>query len=410
VKHYKYVIMGSGVAAGHGAQEFVQQNVGKGELAIVTADSVLPYDRPPLSKGFLSGEKSREDILLKDAAFYRENGILVKTRTPVVNVDLARRSLRCKPAGIIGYEKLLIATGSEVRRLNVPGANLKGLFYLRLLADSEAIHRQIKKGKRAVVIGSGFIGMEVASVLAKKGVETTLVFPQDRVWSKFFTPEMSSWFQSYFEKRGVKLLAGAKVKALLGKKIVHAVRLDSGRELPADLVVAGIGVVPAISLFEKTSLEIKDGIRVNEFLETSHSEVWAAGDVTNYPDKIFGKRRRLDHWDNAVEQGRCAVRNMISKPQPFIHVPYFFSDLFDLSYEFWGDTEHADNVIYRGKLDSGKFSVWWRKGERLVAAFIMGRPDEERELAPKWIMEQTKVNRTALEDEKRSLRSSMLKR
>jgi NADPH-dependent 2,4-dienoyl-CoA reductase/sulfur reductase-like enzyme len=325
-------------------------------------------------------------------------------------VDLTHRSLRFKPAGIIGYEKLLIATGSEVRRLNVPGANLKGLFYLRLLADSEAIHRQIKKGKRAVVIGSGFIGMEVASVLTKGGVETTLVFPQDRVWSKFFTPQLSSWFQSYFEKRGVKLLAGAKVTALLGKKSVHAVRLDSGRELPAEFVVAGIGVVPAISLFEKASLEIKDGIRVNEFLETSHSEVWAAGDVTNYPDKIFGKRRRLDHWDNAVEQGRCAVRNMMGKPQPFIHVPYFFSDLFDLSYEFWGDTEHADNVIYRGKLDSGKFSVWWRKGERLVAAFIMGRPDEERELAPKWIMEQTKVNRTALEDEKRSLRLSMLKR
>jgi NAD(P)H-nitrite reductase large subunit len=169
VKHYKYVIIGSGVAAGYAAQEFVQQNVGKGELAIVTADSVLPYDRPPLSKGFLSGEKSREDILLKDAAFYRENGILVKTRTSVVNVDLTRRSLRCKPPGTVGYEKLLIATGSEVRRLNVPGANLKGLFYLRLLADSEAIRKQIKKGKRAVVIGSGFIGMEVASVLAKGG-------------------------------------------------------------------------------------------------------------------------------------------------------------------------------------------------------------------------------------------------
>jgi NADPH-dependent 2,4-dienoyl-CoA reductase/sulfur reductase-like enzyme len=277
---------------------------------------------------------------------------------------------------------------------------------LRLLRDAQALRRQIKKGRRAVVIGSGFIGMEVASVLAKGGVETTLVFPQDRVWSKLFTPEMSAWFQRYFEKRGVKLLAGKKVAALLGNKTVRAVGLDSGEEVPADFVVAGIGVVPATKLFEKTSLGLKDGIRVNEFLETNHAGVWAAGDVSNYPDKVFEKRRRVEHWDNAVEQGRCAVRNMMGKPQPFIHVPYFFSDLFDLSYEFWGDADGADDVVYRGKMDSGKFSVWWFRKERLVAAFVMSRPDEERELAPKWIMERTKINRKALADAKRSLSSS----
>ena len=159
-----------------------------------------------------------------------------------------------------------------MRRLDLPGADLKGLYYLRLLRDAEALRRQIKKGKRAVVIGSGFIGLEVASVLAKGGVETTLVFPQDRVWSKLFTPEMSAWFQRYFEKRGVKLLARKRVAALLGNKTVRAVGLVSGEEVPADFVVAGIGVVPAIKLFEKTSLEIKDGIRVNEFLATNHPE------------------------------------------------------------------------------------------------------------------------------------------
>ena len=132
--------------------------------------------------------------------------------------------------------------------------------------------------------------------------------------------------------------------------------------------------------------------------------VWAAGDVSNYPDKkVFEKRRRLEHWDHAVEQGRCAVRNMMGKPQPFIHVPYFFSDLFDLSYEFWGDAEGPDDVVYRGKMDSGKFSVWWFRRERLVAAFVMSRPEEERELAPKWIIERTKINRKALRDSKRGL-------
>ncbi len=403
MKRYKYVIIGGGVAAGYAAQEFALQNVGADKVGTITADSSLPYDRPPLSKGFLAGTSSHEDILLKKANFYREQGIQVKTRTSVISLDLRRRILHCEPAGDIGFEKLLITTGSEVRRLDVPGADLKGLYYLRLLKDAQALRQQIKKGRRAVVIGSGFIGMEVASVLAKGGVETTLIFPQDRVWSKLFTPEMSAWFQRYFEKRGVKLLAEKRIAALLGNKTVRAVGLDSGEEVPADFVVAGIGVVPATRLFEKTSLELKDGIRVNEFLETNHPGVWAAGDVSNYPDKVFEKRRRLEHWDNAVEQGRCAVRNMMGKPQPFIHVPYFFSDLFDLSYEFWGDAEGADDVIYRGKMDSGKFSVWWFRKERLVAAFVMSRPDEERELAPKWIIERTKVNRKALKDAQRGL-------
>jgi len=406
MQHFKYVIIGGGVTAGYAAQEFAQQNAGAGKVAIITADSSLPYDRPPLSKSFLAGKSSHEDILLKKAIFYREQGMLVKTRTAVINLDLRRRILHCQAAGEIGFEKLLIATGSEVRRFDLPGADLKGLYYLRLLRDAQALRRQIKKGKRAVVIGSGFIGMEVASVLATGGVETTLIFPQDRVWSKLFTPEMSKWFQRYFEKRGIRLLAEKRVAALLGNKKVRAVGLASGEEVPADFVVAGIGIVPATKLFEKTSLELKDGIRVNEFLATNHPGVWAAGDVSNYPDKVFVKRRRLEHWDNAVEQGRCAVRNMMGKPQPFIHVPYFFSDLFDLSYEFWGDAEGADDVVYRGQMESGKFSVWWFRKERLVAAFVMNRPEEEREFAPKWIMERTKINRKLLKDGEHGLCSS----
>ena len=403
MKRYKYVILGSGVAAGFAAREFAQQQVEPGLVAIVTADSILPYDRPPLSKGFLAGECSPEDILIEKAAFYREHGIEVKTRTLVVNLDVSRRILHCQPAGRIGFEKLLIATGSEVRRLRLPGVHLKGLYYLRLLRDAQALRLRIKKGSRAVVIGSGFIGMEVASILAKGGVETTLVFPQDRVWSKLFTPEMSAWFQHYFERHGVRLLPGEKVAALLGNNSIRSVGLASGVEVPADFVVAGIGVVPATRLFEKTPLKIRDGIQVNGFLETNCPGIWAAGDVANYPDKVFRKRRRLDHWDNAVEQGRCAVRNMMGKPQPFVHVPFFFSDLFDLSYEFWGDAEGADDIVYRGGIASGKFSVWWFRGERLVAAFVMNRPEEERELAPKWIMERTRINRKALKDGNRCL-------
>jgi NADPH-dependent 2,4-dienoyl-CoA reductase/sulfur reductase-like enzyme len=404
MKRFKYVIIGGGVAAGYAAQEFAQQYGSAGQVLIVTADSSLPYDRPPLSKAFLAGESSVKDILLKNSAFYRESGIQVKTRTTVARLDLKKRVLHCQPGGEIGFEKLLITTGSEVRRLQVPGAELPGLYYLRSLRDAEALRRQIKKGKRAVVIGSGFIGMETASVLARRGVETTMVFPQDRVWAKLFTPEMSAWFQRYFEKHNVRLMPGERVSALLGNRRVRAVGLESGEEVPADFVVAGVGVTPAVKLFAKTGLKMDDGIVVNEFLGTSCPEVWAAGDITSYPDKIFRKRRRVEHWDNAVEQAHCAVRNMVGKPQPFIHVPYFFSDLFDLSYEFWGDAEHADEVIYRGSLDSGKFSVWWTRKQRLIAAFVLNRPSEERELAPKWIMEGTQVTRKMLDNNRHKLR------
>src|SRR5262249_55763744 len=150
-----------------------------------------------------------------------------------------------------------------------------------------------------------------------------------------------------------------RIKALLGKARVTAVQLETGEEMPADFVVAGIGVRPATQLFQKTPLQLDDGIRVNEFLETNLPEVWAAGDAVNYPDSIFGKRRRVEHWDNAVEQGRVAARNMLGKLQPFIHAPYFFSDVFDLSYEFWGDTTTCDQVIHRGAVQQGRFSVWW---------------------------------------------------
>ncbi len=403
MKQFKYVLLGSGVVAGYAAQEFAQQKTGKGQVAIVTADETIPYDRPPLSKQFLAGEAQRKDILINDASFYKKHGIEVLTNHPVVKVDLRQKKLRCKPGGEIRFEKLLIATGSEVRTLKVPGADLKNIFYLRLLRDSEAIRKQIKKDARAVVIGSGFIGMEVASVLARKGVKTTMVFRGGRVWESFFTPAISGFFQDYYRKRGVSILTEDRVIGFHGKDTLEEVELESGERLPADFVVAGIGVEPATSLFEGTGLKLDDGIVVNEFLETSIPNVWAAGDVARFPDAVFGKQRRIEHWDNAVEQGRVAVRNMIGRPQPFIHVSYFFSDEFDLSWEFWGDTEEHDEVVYRGDLKQGKFSAWWLNKGRLMAALVLDRPEEERVMAPKWIMQCRVLNPAILRNEKRSL-------
>jgi NADPH-dependent 2,4-dienoyl-CoA reductase/sulfur reductase-like enzyme len=291
----------------------------------------------------------------------------------------------------------LIATGSTVRRLDVPGANRPEVLYLRGMKDSQAIRARIKRGQRAVVIGAGFIGMEVSSVLASHGVHTTMVFPDDRVWQQLFPLPVSTFFERQFAGHGITLMKSEKVVALTQKNHECQVVLASGNQVPTDFVVAGIGVIPSMELFHRTPLDADGGIKVNEFLETIIPGVWAAGDVTNYPDQVFHRRMRVEHWDNAVEQGRVAIRNMMGKLQPFIHVPYVFSDAFDLSYEFWGDAGGHDQVVYRGNMDQKQIGVWWLKRQRLCAALIMNRPEEERTVAPRWILRRPRLDVKALQ-------------
>ena len=398
MKSFRIVILGGGMVAGYAAKEFVAQSGKKGELAIVTAENALPYERPPLSKGFLAGKEEASHLQISDAAFYRQHGIPIYRNFPVRKVDLRGRRLQSSSGKVIGFDKLLLATGSTVRRLKVPGANRSEIFYLRQIEDSQAIQAQMKRDKRAVVIGSGFIGMEVASVLASHGVRTTMVFPDDRVWKRLFTPPVSNFFERYFVDRGVTFVKKEKVVAFAHKNRECQVVLASGNEVPTDFIVAGIGVTPAVELFQRTPLETDDGIKVNEFLETGVPGVWAAGDIANYPDQIFHRRRRVEHWDNAVEQGRVAMRNVMGKLQPFIHVPYFFSDVFDLSYEFWGDADGHDQVVYRGDMEEKQLSVWWLKNQKLCAALIMNRPEEEREFAARWILRRPRLNPKALQN------------
>ncbi|MCW5799302.1 MAG: Pyridine nucleotide-disulfide oxidoreductase [Nitrospira sp.] len=397
MKAFPMVILGGGVGAGYAAKEFVAQGGGKGQLAIVTAERVPSYERPPLSKEFLAGEKQRGDILISDAQFYQKQGITLFRDFRVQKVDFRRRLLHGPSRHTIGFEKLLIATGSSVRKLTVPGADQPWIFYLRQLQDSQHIHQHIKKGKQAVVIGSGFIGMEVASVLTRQGMATTMVFPGDRVWEHVFTPDVSAFFEKQFSAHGITFMKDQTVVGFAREHGRGQVQLASGRQISADFVVAGIGVTPALELFRHSPLEHDaDGIRVNEYLETNVDHVWAAGDIANYPDRIFRRRMRIEHWDNAVEQGRVAMRNMMEKFQPFIHVPYFFSDEFDLSYEYWGDAKGHDQVVTRGDQKKKQLSVWWLKKRTLCAVLLMNRPDEERRYAPRWILRRAQLDAEAL--------------
>ncbi len=395
------IVLGGGIVAGYAAKQMVEMGLKGGELAIVSADDEVPYERPPLSKGFLAGKDSAESIRISPAEFYREHGINVRLRCEVASVDAGAKVLRLKGGGELGFGKLVVATGARVRLLRVPGAQLDGVHYLRSMDDSRRIREHAARAKRAVVVGGGFIGMEVAAVLAQKGIETTMILRAGRIWDQFFTPEMSRFFEDYYTANGVRFERNAEVEAVGGDGAVRSVRLGGGQEITADMVVAGIGVVPVTDVLASSGIEVDNGVVVNEYLETSRADIYAAGDVANYNDVLFGKRRRVEHWDNAVSQGQHCGRALMGERQAFRHVPYFFSDVFDLSYEFWGDTEGADQVVRRGDFASKSFSVWWLKREVLVAAFAMNRPDEEREAAPRWIEAKRRVAVAELEDTSR---------
>ena len=392
------VILGGGMVAGYAAKQLVERGLPKGELAILSADNAAPYERPPLSKSFLAGKDSEDAIQINPEDFYKHHGIELRLQCEVATVDVKRKCLILRNGDEFGFQKLIIATGAHPRSLNIAGSRLQNLFYLRTVSDSRNIRNAADKAKRAVVIGGGFIGMEVAAVLAQKGIEVAVVLNEDRVFKRLFSPEMSSFFESYYAARGVRLIKSMSVTELRGHEVVSFAVLKDGQEIPCDFVVAGIGVRPALELVANSGLEVGDGVLVNEYLQTRHPDVFAAGDVANYQDVLFGKRRRVEHWDNAVSQGQYCARSIMGEKAPFRHVPYFFSDMFDLSYEYWGDSSGADKVIHRGDVSSASFSVWWLHQERVVAAFTMNRPDEERNAAPKWIESGKTVSHIKLSD------------
>jgi NADPH-dependent 2,4-dienoyl-CoA reductase/sulfur reductase-like enzyme len=372
------------MVAGYAAKEFVERGLKPGELTLISTDDAIPYERPPLSKSFLAGKDSEDSILINPDSFYREHGIAVQLRTEVTRVDCGRKRLLLRTGEEVGYDQLVIATGARVRTLG----GGPDVLYLRSMGDSKRIRAAAESAKRAVVIGSGFIGMEVAAVLAQKGVDTTMVLREDRIWKSFFTPEMSSFFERYYSDRGVRFAKQTSVSEFSRDRV----QLANGQSVACDIVVAGVGVEPVTEVLAGSGINVDNGVTVNEYLETNQPGVYAAGDVANYMDVIFGKRRRVEHWDNAVSQGQHCARLLTGTREPFVHVPYFFSDVFDLSYEFWGDPAGHDRVEYRGDVTTREFSTWWLQGARLMAAFVMNRPDQERQLAPEAIKSKQPVS------------------
>jgi NADPH-dependent 2,4-dienoyl-CoA reductase/sulfur reductase-like enzyme len=369
---FELVIAGGGLTAARAVKAYRAAG-GGGRVTLLAREDTLPYHRPPLSKRFLRGETD-ETPHVEDEAFYREHDVDVRLSTSVDGVDASARTVTAGAASI-GYRKLLLATGSTPRRLGVPGAELAGVHTLRTIHDSAAIRAAAGAARRAVVVGAGFIGMEVAASLRQLELEVTLIHQGSGLFDQFGSERLSADLVALYRERGIELLLEEEVASFAGDGTLTAVETKSGRRVDADLAVVGIGVVPNVAVLANSGLELENGVVVDERLATSAEGVWAAGDIANFHDPLFDRRRRIEHWSNANYQGELAGRILAGADARYDTVSSFFSEIFGTTLKVFGDLAQADETRAEGSLADG-LVVGYGEGGRLVGALAVGQSEE----------------------------------
>ncbi len=372
----KYVLIGGGLAAGQAAKQIREADT-SGPIVMVGQEPYVPYDRPPLSKEFLRGDKPREQLFFDPPAFYRDHGIELVLGVAVREMDTARKTVRLSNGEVIAFEKALIATGGRPVQLKIPGADLPGVHYLRTIDDSVAIAAEASPERRAVIVGGGFIGLELAASLTQKGVHVAVVEAAPHVWARFADATLAGFFQDYCTRKGVAFYTSERVSEIRGNGRPAAVVTRDGLELPCEFVCVGVGIVPSVELARDAGLTVDNGVVVNEFLQSSHADVYAAGDVANYLDPVFGTRRRVEHWGHAEYSGQLAGKNMAGAREPYDLLTYVWSDIFDLHLEFAGDESEHDQVLVRGRREDGTFTVLYLKDSALRAYFAVNGESRE---------------------------------
>jgi 3-phenylpropionate/trans-cinnamate dioxygenase ferredoxin reductase component len=359
------VIIGAGHAGVQAAASLRDEGY-DGGIHLLDAQSRLPYQRPPLSKAFLKGETTHERIILRSEQFYTDQKIDLETGVLVEKIEPLERKVRFKSGKFLSYSKLILATGAKSREMNVEGHNLKGIFALRNLADAQAIKFALEGAKEIIVIGAGFIGLEFAATAAVTGAKVTVVEMQDRVMSRAISPAMAAAFQGKHRSLGVTFEFRTGVEKYIGEKgRVTAVQLSSGKQLNAQLVVAGIGVLAKDRLAVDAGLTVQNGILVDEHLRSSNSAIFAIGDNNAHPNPYFGDSLRLESVQNAVDQAKHVARIITGKTQTFRALPWFWSDQADYKLQIVGVAKNLSHQIVRGDLESGAFSIFGFEKGRL---------------------------------------------
>jgi len=361
-----FVIVGAGLAGAKAAAELREQGF-DGRVVLIGAEPEIPYERPPLSKGYLQGSSPKEEAQTFPAEFYGEQEIELLLETTVTAVETGASAVTLGDGSTIPFDRLLLATGSRPRPVTTPGAQLGGVHYLRTFADADALKSAAKPGASAVIVGAGWIGLEVAASLRQAGVEITVIEPAPVPYERVFGREVGEFYRDAHIAHGVNFRLGEGVEALVGSTAVSAVRTSSGETIEADLVVAGIGAIPATELAEQAGLAVDNGVLVDETLATSNPNVYAAGDIANQLHPFYGSRIRVEHWATALNQGPAAARAMLGDPSPYELLPYFFSDQYDVGMEYSGHASSWDDIVFRGERDSGEFIAFWLVGGVVVA-------------------------------------------
>jgi 3-phenylpropionate/trans-cinnamate dioxygenase ferredoxin reductase subunit len=369
----RVVIAGAGHAAGQLVASLRHEKF-NGKIVLIGDEPYLPYQRPPLSKKFLAGEMPAERLFLKPASFYEDPQIELRLSTQITAIDRTARSLAIEGGDAIAFDKLVLALGSRARPLAVEGADLKNVHYLRGIDDVEAIREQFDAAKRLVIVGGGYIGLEVAAVARGLGMDVTVVEMADRVMSRVVSPEISDYYQIEHTNQGVKFRLSARVRQLRGKKRVKQVVLDNDEEIQADFVVIGAGILPNTELAREAGLDVADGIVVDDRCQSSDPDIYAVGDCTSHPNDIYGRHLRLESVHNALEQAKTAARNICGRETHYCEVPWFWSDQYDLKLQIAGLSDGYDEIVIRGNPAERSFACLYLKKGRLIAVDAVNAP------------------------------------
>ncbi|MDB2533482.1 FAD-dependent oxidoreductase [Porticoccaceae bacterium] len=373
------VIIGAGQASAVAAATLRKEKY-TGTIRILGDESQPAYDRPPLSKYYLAGEMELPKLLIRPEEFYADNDIDLHTNTTVASIDAEAKQVVTAADEVFDYDKLVIATGSRARRLNLPGSDLEGIFYLRTLDDVDLIRQAMGSGKRLCVIGGGYVGLEVAAVASVAGLDVTVIETQDRILQRVTTPEMSDYYHNLHVERGVNIMLNKAVTGFEGTGSVSKV-LCGDDSMDADLVIIGVGIVPNIEIAENAGIDCDNGILVDDHGQTSNPDIYAAGDCTNHPNRLLGRRLRLESVPNAIEQARVACINLLGGDLEYASIPWFWSDQYELKLQMVGFSSDGEESVVRGDKSTNSFAVFHLKDGCVVAvdavnsskAFMLGK-------------------------------------
>ncbi|RAQ94160.1 NAD(P)/FAD-dependent oxidoreductase [Thermogemmatispora tikiterensis] len=403
----RFLIIGAG-QAGVSAAVTLRHEGFDGEIMLIGAESHLPYERPPLSKDYLLGQKPIDDLFIHNSRFYVENHIqtLLGVKAVRVNpyekvVELARANC-VRPT--IAYDKLLIATGVRNRKLRVPGATLEGIYYLRTIEEADAIRQACRSGQRAVLVGMGFIGCEVAASLRQSGIEVVAIEAYKTPLYRVVGEKIGKVFEEIHREHGVRFLFEETIVAFEASQRVQCVVTSSGRRIDCDFVIIGVGVEPVTELVEGSEVQIENGIVVNQYCQTQVPDIYAAGDVANHFHPVVGKKMRVEHWQNAISQGRAAALNMLGRREPYQEVHWFWSDQYKYNVQYAGFPCAWDQLVVRGKLNEHKFTAFYMQEGKVMAVISINRGKDILRTIP-LIRAQIPVDPLKLQDEATDLRS-----